>query len=160
MVYQVIPNLSPILYGFTDDKKIINLFKEQRNMKRYIIIDHEVTKDEWYKINQSNSRSIMRTRRIKTSSSHNVISSIDIIMTESEDLQLVLESDNIMEYIERPLKDIRNLRGTFNEEIINALGILWSQKIEWKDIEVDQLELFILMHEDYMKGGNNNDSFI
>ena len=41
-------NLSPTLYGFTNNKSIINSFKKQRKNKLYKIIEKEITKKRIY----------------------------------------------------------------------------------------------------------------
>lgn len=157
MIYKKIPCLLPMLYGFTDKKKIVKLFKEQYNRERFSIIEHEVTKEEWYKINSDQGNRILRVRGLKTSDPFGNISTIDIVMTEYDDMQLMIESDNILDYISKSLNTIQCYAHLLKNDILNQLGILWSKEIDWKEIEVDQLSLYILMNEDYLKGSNNND---
>lgn len=155
LIYKKIPCLRPILYGFTDKKKILKLFEKQYNMNRFSIVNHDISKEEWYKLNQQHGNCILRVRGLTTLDSFHNECTVDVVMPEYDDLQLIIESDRILDYIYEPLKTIRDYSHLIQPEILNSLGILWSKKVNWKDIKVDQLALYILMNENYMKGGES-----
>ena len=156
MVYKKIPCLSPMLYGFTNEKEIIKLFKKQYNLSRFNIIEHDIDKKIWYQLNTKYPNNIMRVRGLKTLNSQNHASTVDIVMTERDDMQLFLESDKILDYLASPVKTIRDYSHLLRSSVLNSVGILWSRKIDWKDIKVDMLSLYILMNEDYMVGNEIN----
>lgn len=152
--------LSPIFYGFTDNKEYLKLFKEQRDMNYYVIIKLiDDDKKSFIKLGKTYPGRQLCLRTLTTKDSENNIKQVDIVMTDKEDTDLfIIENKLMTEMIEEPLSKLFNStmmwtqKYIFNDELNDAIRILWSKELNPKEVHIDQLALFISLHNSHMKG--------
>lgn len=155
--------LAPIFYSFTDNKKYIKLFKEQRNMELYIIVKIlDEDRANFNKIAKENPRRQLCCRPLLTKDENEKMTKVDVVMTDREDTDFfVVENKILIDVVEKPLFKIFDERMVwrqkyiFKEELNDAIRILWSKEISPKEVHVDQLALFISLHQFEMKGRKN-----
>lgn len=119
-VYVTVEGFTPVFYGFTDSKDIIDTFKEQRNMSFYKIVKHDYTKKEFKKLKQDKYNLMMQNTAIKTRDEffENSVTSISIIMTMEEEVQIYNKSDLVFTNLGKYLTEYAF---AFKTPIIEAL---------------------------------------
>lgn len=82
------------LYGFTCDKKIAKRFEKERNMKKFIRRESNVTKEEYVEYANRNRLNELRLKTLQTSLKESENGQVKIVMSLSEyeacDLELVM----------------------------------------------------------------------
>lgn len=160
-------NLSPTLYGFTNNKSIINSFKKQRKNKLYKIIEKEITKKEYTFIIKHTSELEMKNRKLKTKDNDGDIITVEFVMTGMEEKSVYSCSDKI--FIELS-KITSKISDSFNDDINEALDILgYYQLFVFRDdyinrnfgiqpyfkfdsemIEIDEFEIFMRLYSNVL----------
>ena len=123
-IYQKLENLTPTLYGFTRDKKLVKEFKEQRKMKYYSIVEKDLSEHE-FKDFQKDHRGIEISRGYFISYEDTGFSykrvDIEIVCTFNEETESYINTDDVINYLYRYIIPEAEF---FKEEILDALYTL------------------------------------
>jgi hypothetical protein len=105
------------LYAFTNNKKIYEKFRKERNMDKFIIHKKKIDKDELYKFRKMYDRFELHQSQFHTRTEFGKFRTVKIICTFIEEETVILHADKIWNEYKNILFDAK----VFNSDYIKAL---------------------------------------
>jgi len=123
-VYHKIEGIIPTLYGYTNNKQIINKFMEERNMSMFLIKTSHMTKDDYKYLNEARYEYMLEDRGYATYKYIGGIlkkTTVCIVSTYNEEISAFIEADRISDEISKYTSYESRF---FNHELTEALNNL------------------------------------
>jgi hypothetical protein len=125
MFYRITKGLTPILYAFTNDKELYQAFKEERDMKKFIIQKKEIKEDEYKKFADKYRGCVLGRRGYLTKPpSSDYLGKryhLKIVSTWDEEMQSYIQGESVYHFLREYIDPIATY---FNTDILKALNTL------------------------------------